>query len=159
MGAGVTFVADAMLGRLARWLRLMGYDTLYQPTAEDHDLARAARAEGRLLLTRDQELARRRGLRSLLIESDRLEDQLRQVLEELGLDNKSVDARCALCNTSLQAISPSEVKSRVPAYVYARHDEFSWCPQCDKVYWRGTHWERMKELIEKVEEAVSSPDS
>jgi uncharacterized protein with PIN domain len=159
VSSNVTFVADAMLGRLAKWLRLMGYDTLYQPSAEDRDLVRTARAEDRLLLTRDHELARRRGVRSLLIESDRLEEQLGQLLEELGLDDESLDPRCALCNTSLQAIGPSEVKSRVPAYVYSRHEEFSWCPHCDKVYWRGTHWERMKDLIEKVQEMVATPDS
>jgi uncharacterized protein with PIN domain len=159
VSADVIFIADAMLGRLAKWLRLMGYDTIYQPSAEDRDLVRTARSEGRLLLTRDQELAQRRGLRSLLIESDRLEEQLGQLLEDLGLNNDDLPPRCALCNTSLRGISRSEARTRVPAYVYSTHEEFSWCPHCNKVYWRGTHWDRMKELIEKVEGAVSTPDS
>ena len=150
MGAEVTFVADAMLGRLAKWLRLMGYDTLYPAAADDRELVRIARAEGRILLTRDQELAHRKGLRTLLIKSDRLEEQLGQLLEELEMDSENLPPRCPLCNTALEAISRSEAEARVPAYVYSTHEEFTRCPSCDKIYWRGTHWQRMLELMGRV---------
>lgn len=150
------FIADAMLGRLAKWLRILGQDTVYSPDLEDQDLVRLARAEDRLLLTRDTELARRRGLRSLLVESDRFEDQLAQVLRELNLDLDG-PARCARCNALLQAMDRSAAKGRVPPYVYRRHREFTMCPECDRVYWRGTHWQRMRERIDRIREgSVSS---
>jgi len=150
------FVADAMLGRLAKWLRILGHDTAYFPNLEDQELVRLARAEDRVLLTRDTELTRRRGLRSLLVESDRLEEQLGQLLRDLSLDMDS-PARCARCNALLEAIDRAAAKGRVPPYVYRRHSEFTLCPACDKVYWRGTHWQRMRERIDQIREgSVSS---
>lgn len=157
MGADVTFVADAMLGRLAKWLRLMGYDTLYQAAADDQDLVRLARAEGRMLLTRDRELASRKGLRSVAIESDRLEEQLGQLLRDLEMDSENLPPRCPLCNTALEVISRSEAKARVPAHVYSTQEEFTRCPSCDKIYWRGTHWQRVRELMERVSKQSSTP--
>lgn len=144
------FLADAMLGRLAKWLRILGYDTAYFPQLEDHDLVRIARAEGRMLLTRDRELTRRKGLRSLLVASDRFEEQLAQLLRDLDLDMDGSLSRCARCNTALRPIHREEVEGRVPAYVFREHVQFSSCPQCDKVYWRGTHWERMRQRIEEI---------
>jgi uncharacterized protein with PIN domain len=150
------FVADAMLGRLAKWLRILGHDTAYFPDLEDRELVRLARAEDRVLLTRDTELARRRGLRSLLVESDRFEEQLGQLLGDLSLDMES-PPRCARCNALLEAIDKAAAKGRVPPYVYRRHSDFTLCPACDKVYWRGTHWQRMRERIDQIREGnVSS---
>jgi uncharacterized protein with PIN domain len=146
----VRFLADAMLGRLAKWLRMLGYDTAYFPQLEDHDLVRIARAEDRMLLTRDRELVRRRGLRSLLIESDRFEEQMRQLWRDLDLNMDGSFSRCTRCNTILQPVSKEEVNERVPPYVLRRHVYFSLCPQCDKVYWRGTHWLRMRRRIEEI---------
>jgi uncharacterized protein with PIN domain len=150
------FVADAMLGRLAKWLRILGHDTAYFPDLEDRELVRLARAEDRVLLTRDTELARRRGLRSLLVESDRFEEQLGQLLGDLSLDMES-PPRCARCNALLEAIDKAAAKGRVPPYVYRRHSDFTLCPACDKVHWRGTHWQRMRERIDQIREGnVSS---
>ncbi len=144
------FLADAMLGRLAKWLRILGHDTAYFSQIEDGDLVRIARAEGRTLLTRDRELTRRKGLRCLLIESDRFEEQMRQLLRDLDLKMDSSFSRCARCNTVLRAASKEEVKDRVPPYILRRHVHFSLCPHCDKVYWRGTHWQRMQQRIEEI---------
>jgi uncharacterized protein with PIN domain len=150
------FVADAMLGRLAKWLRILGHDTAYFPDLEDRELVRLARAEDRVLLTRDTELARRRGLRSLLVESDRFEEQLGQLLGDLSLDMES-PPRCARCNALLEALDKAAAKGRVPPYVYRRHSDFTLCPACDKVHWRGTHWQRMRERIDQIREGnVSS---
>jgi uncharacterized protein with PIN domain len=151
------FIADAMLGRLAKWLRLMGYDTMYDPTAEDRDLVRCARAEGRILLTRDRELAKRKGLSYVLIESDRLDEQLAQLFRELGISHDRLSPRCARCNTLLRPISRAEVRARVPPYVFSRHWEFSLCPRCDRVYWKGTHWERMRRKLEDIQERAATP--
>ncbi len=144
------FLADAMLGRLAKWLRILGYDTVYFSQIEDSDLVRIARAEGRTLLTRDRELARRKGLRCLLIESDRFEEQMRQLLRDLDLDVDISSSRCARCNTVLRPVSKEEVEERVPPYVLRRHEHFSLCPRCDKVYWRGTHWQRMWQRVDEI---------
>ena len=138
------FVVDGMLGRLAKWLRVLGYDTVYHPTPDDSQLVRMARAEGRILLTRDRALARRRGLRCLLIESEHLADQRRQVIAELGLTTDGSFSRCPLCNTPLQHIARTAAEPRVPAHVFRTHQRFSLCPQCDRVYWPGTHRARMQ---------------
>ncbi len=141
---------DGMLGRLAKWLRLLGYDTAYFPDLDDHELVRLARAKGRVLLTRDRELAHRRGLNSLLVESDDLEEQLRQVISELHLETDRPFSRCPVCNTPLQEIEKPLVKSRVPPYVFRTKDHFRLCPKCDRIYWRGTHWANMRKEIAQI---------
>ena len=157
MEPDVKFLVDAMLGRLAKWLRLMGYDTLYEAAADDHDLVRLARAEGRILLTRDRELAKRRGLTSLLIESDRFDEQLAQLLRDPQLNGQASAPRCARCNTLLEALDRKEAKGRVPSYVFSRYEKFTLCPQCDRVYWQGTHWQRMRQRIEDIRERAVTP--
>ena len=141
---------DGMLGRLAKWLRLLGYDTTYFPDHDDNELVRLARAQGRVLLTRDRELTRRRGLSCLLVESDDLEEQLQQVVSELNLETEQPFSRCPVCNTPLQEIEKTSVKERVPLYVFRTKEYFSLCPECDRIYWRGTHWTKIREEIARV---------
>ncbi len=149
------FLADNMLGRLATWLRLLGYDTVNLPMADDAGLARVARAEGRVLLTRDVELTRRRGIRSLLIGSDKVEEQLRQVFRESNLTVQNAFSRCARCNIPLDQADKATVHGDVPPYVFQSQERFLRCPQCKRVYWRGTHWARM---LARIEDLVS-PDA
>jgi uncharacterized protein with PIN domain len=145
------FIVDGMLGRLAKWLRILGYDTTYFPHLDDNQLVRLARAEGRLLLTRDRGLERRRGLQCLLIESDHLEEQLVQVLAELALTGEHPpsleERRCLICNTPLQKIEKAELEGQLPPHIFRTHKDFSLCPNCDKIYWRGTHWARMQKKL------------
>jgi uncharacterized protein with PIN domain len=136
-------LADGMLGKLAKWLRLLGYDTVYD-NAEDHELARRARAEGRVLLTRDHGLAGRRGLRTLLIRSEALEEQVREVQDALGPPPDLALSRCAVCNTALESISSEEAADRVPPYVLRTQTDFRRCPGCGRVYWPGTHVDEMQ---------------
>jgi uncharacterized protein with PIN domain len=150
-------LADAMLGRLAKWLRVLGHDTAYFPQLQDHELMRLARAEDRTLLTRDRELTRRKGVRSVLIESDRFEEQLDQLLCDLDLDCTSQRPRCPRCNAALLPVTKEEVSTKVPPYVLSRHSDFTLCPHCDKVYWRGTHWRRMRERIDEIRERRFTP--
>jgi uncharacterized protein with PIN domain len=144
------FLADTMLGRLATWLRLLGYDTAYRPHADDSELVRIARAEGRVLLTRDVELARRRGVRCVLIESERVEAQLEQVFHALNLTAREAFSRCAECNVVLDAVSKGSVRDAVPPYVFQTQGRFRRCPRCSRVYWRGTHWARVLAQIEDL---------
>ncbi len=149
-----------MLGRLATWLRLLGYDTAYRPELDDSGLARMARAEGRVLLTRDVELTRRRGLanpatsgelRCALIESDRVAEQLEQVFKRFHLHAREAFSRCAECNVPLDEVSKESVRGDVPPYVFQTQTRFRRCPQCGRVYWRGTHWARMIAQIEDMQ--------
>ena len=144
------FLADNMLGRLATWLRLLGYDTLYIPHADDPELARIARLEDRVLLTRDVELTRRRGVHHLLIESDQVEAQLQQVLRVYHLSALEAFSRCAECNAPLDDASKESVQDSVPSYVFQTQERFRRCAQCGRVYWRGTHWARIIAQIEDL---------
>jgi hypothetical protein len=141
---------DGMLGRLAKWLRLLGYDTAYFPDLDDNELVRLARAQGRILLTRDRELTRRRGLSCLLVESDELEEQIQQVISELDLETEQPFSRCPVCNTPLQKVEKRLVKERVPPYVFRTQENFSLCPKCDRIYWQGSHWSKIRQAITRM---------
>ena len=145
-----SFVADAMLGTLAKWLRILGYDTLFDPALDDHQLVRLSRAENRVLLTRDQQLAQRPGLCVLMINCEELEDQLFQVLEAFDLGSERAYSRCPICNELLETMDRSAAQARVPAYVAQTHDAFRFCPACERVYWRGSHWQRMEKRIARL---------
>lgn len=144
------FVADAMLGTLAKWLRILGYDTQYDPDLDDHQLVRLARAQGRVLLTRDRELAQRRGLCVLLVTSERLDAQIGQVLAELNLVPNQSFSRCPVCNEPLAEVDHETARARVPAYVAQTHKTFKSCPSCQRIYWRGSHWQRMDDQLAQI---------
>ncbi len=141
-------LADCMLGRLAKWLRLIGYDTAYENDATDHELARRARVEGRVLLTRDQQLSDRRGLETLFIQSQQLEEQVQEVHDALGPPVDSSFSRCSICNVVLEDVNAEDVVDRVPRYVLKTHVTFRRCPDCGRVYWSGSHVEAMEEQLE-----------
>jgi uncharacterized protein with PIN domain len=140
-------LADGMLGRLARWLRASGYDTVYAPDTDDAELLRLARAQERVLLTADHALAQRRGARTLLIEAQDLSGQLRQVREALGPPPGARFSRCVACNGELAPIEKSKLNEQVPPYVLATQAEFLRCTRCGRIFWPGTHVERMKHLL------------
>jgi uncharacterized protein with PIN domain len=144
------FVADAMLGTLAKWLRILGYDTHFDPELDDHQLVRLARAQDRVLLTRDRELAQRRGLCVLLVSSEQLDAQLDQVLADLELEPNRSFSRCPVCNTLLAEIDYETARARVPAYVARTHKTFKLCPTCQRIYWRGSHWQRMDDQLARM---------
>jgi uncharacterized protein with PIN domain len=136
-----------MLGRLGRWLRILGYDTGYDSGADDWALIRRARAENRLLLTRDRQLAARRGVSTLLVESEELAEQVRQIVAVIGPSSEGAFTRCPVCNGRLAPLSRKEARERVPAHVYRTQQAFRLCTACGRVYWRGTHWERMRDML------------
>ncbi len=132
-------LADAMLGRLAKWLRLAGYDTAYWRAGSDEELIVAARTEGRLILTRDHQLAGRRGVWALLVHSETLDAQITEVRAALGGAAQPF-TRCPECNASLADLSHAAAADLVPPYVWHTQTQFRRCPDCDRVYWKGTHW-------------------
>lgn len=135
-------VADDHLAKLARWLRILGFDTLYFPKIENQELIRRAVEENRVILTRDTDIAGDPGsARCLLIASDNWIEQLKQVVAELKLkvSSESLFSRCLLCNSPLEPIPREEVQDRVPPFVFQTQKSFVRCPSCDKLYWQGTH--------------------
>jgi len=134
------FIADVMVGKLARWLRILGFDVAYSNKFEDDQLLRIAEGENRIILTRDRGLASRRmSGKCLLIESDNYKEQIRQVIGEFDLEHFDMFSRCIECNTELQQVDKEDVFERVPPFVYLTQERFAMCPSCRRVYWRGTH--------------------
>lgn len=146
------FVADAMLGRLARWLRVIGADTLYDPEIEDAELARIAIAEGRIALTRDRALTEEwRIPRVLLLRSDAPLEQLAEVAERFGLDWRGrLFRRCSLCNCALARVSKDEAAQGVPERVLREGLAFARCPGCRRFYWEGSHTRRMRGILART---------
>ena len=138
------FVADKMLGRLARWLRIIGQDVDYGSHLSGYGLIRAARREGRLILTRDRGLRRLKPPSYLLIQSDHFRDQLKQVIRDCGLDPlKYIFTRCVECNTPLEPIAKKSIEKKVPPYVFSTQEKFSLCRCCQRIYWAATHLQKM----------------
>ena len=143
-------LCDQMLGSLARWLRFMGYDTAYPEPGPDGTLIDQARAEGRILLTRDRELAARvRG--AVPIRSDDLEEQIREAAAVLRLRLVDPLSRCSICNQILVTVDMAAIRDIVPEGVLSRHHEFWQCPSCRRVYWQGTHWTKMVERLNDLD--------
>ena len=139
-----------MLGTLAKWLRILGYDTLYDNQIDDDDLILRCAAEGRIALTRDVRLTQRPRLQhAILISDDRLLVQVQEVLTHIGeqVDPERLLSRCIECNDRIQNLSREAVRERVPAYVFETQSHFRSCPTCRRVYWGGTHRERIMERL------------
>ncbi|MCD6559875.1 hypothetical protein DRN43_04975 [Thermococci archaeon] len=149
------FIADLMLGRLSRWLRLYGYDTLYG-VKDDDEILRIAEKEGRIILTRDEDLAKR-ARRVILIKSNNFEEQVKQLME-LGFEFNELfpeNARCPKCNGLIKRVNKEEIENRVPEGVYKKYTEFYICTKCGQVYWPGRQWEEMVKIDKKLRNQTS----
>ena len=147
----VRFIADAMLGRLARWLRLLGFDTLYEPDIRDGDLLKTALREGRCILTRDTHFLRMKALKNLLfIRSENPVEQIVEVMRTFP-DQAGRPGRCARCNGPLRVVGEkATVRDAVPEYVFLSVGEFFRCVSCGRIYWEGTHLKRFREMLGDV---------
>lgn len=146
------FIADAMLGRLARWLRFLGFDTLYYPGISDAKLIRIARESNRFILTRDTRLVQRKGLNDvLLIHANDSLHQLLEVVTSLKLKQSDTLSRCVRCNGQLTKIQDREkVRDMVPEYVFLNKDTFFKCSECDRIYWEGSHPKKFRENLDHI---------
>jgi uncharacterized protein len=144
------FIADENVGKLARWLRLLGFNTLFFKGEKDSRLLEIALTENRILVTRDTRIMERRMIaggqvKALLLKTDDIYEQLLIVLIKLDLKpSMHLFSICLECNLSLISLSREEAKERVPAYVWQTQQEYVECPECRRVYWKGTHWAAMK---------------
>ena len=143
------FFADAMLGKLARWLRVLGLDTAYDAEIDDHELTERADAEERVLLTRDRHLVEHlRPRRSVLIRSDVPLDQLGEVVRACDLGPPAeLFTRCLVCNGALRPATAEEREALVPEGSRALPGPVRRCPRCLRVYWQGSHAERMRRAL------------
>ncbi|MDQ7788027.1 MAG: Mut7-C RNAse domain-containing protein [Thermodesulfovibrionales bacterium] len=143
------FIADSMLGRLARWLRFLGFDTLYFAQISDRKLVSIAMEQERLILTRDTGMVQRKAVREhVLIHANNPADQLVEVVNVLQLKDFSHFSRCVICNGLLARIpDKAEVKDSVPEFVFLTKWVFFRCIECGKLYWEGSHPKRFRENL------------
>jgi len=157
---GLKFIVDNNVGKLAKWLRTMGYDTVFFNGSNDSSMIATALNEGRVILTRDTQIMKRRlitsgQLKAVLIESDKPVEQMHQVITTLKLDCRYRPFTiCLECNQPLVERSKPEVKNLVPPYVFKTQDQYMECPSCHRIYWRGTHWQAM---TKKLKEFTGAP--
>jgi len=155
------FIVDTMLGNVARWLRMLGYDTLYFKKIDDWKILSMALKDERVILTRDHGLcnrARKKGAKCLLLEQDTMEERLAYISVKTGI-RLYMDlerSRCPICNYELVKVDRETVRDKVPRRVYEKHNDFWYCRKCGKVYWIGKHWKGIEETLKKAREILSN---
>jgi uncharacterized protein len=146
------FAADRMLGRLAKWLRILGRDVSYGRHLSGYGLIHAARQENRIILTRDRHLRFMQPPEFVYIESDDFRQQLRQLMERFRLTcDDALFTRCLSCNSLLRAVAKASIKDKVPEYVFLTQEKFSCCPDCQRIYWAATHHVKMVQQVRELE--------
>ena len=149
------FVADGMLGRLARWMRLLGEDVLYLKDTDDEELIKAALEEKRALLTSDVALYRRaraQNADAYVVEGKTESDRLAEIARifRIPLEADPNRSRCAICNGSTVATQKRRIEGKVPGKVFARNMDFWMCSSCGKIYWKGGHWLNIDLVLQDV---------
>ena len=155
-----SFIVDAMLGNLARKLRLLGYDSKYDSSIEDSDLIKMAEKQRRIIVTKDENLsknAEKIGVMSVLIRGNDEIEQIVQIAVKIGLSNFVIDtnsSKCVNCNGKLGAIDKIRIMNKVPSGIYERQEKFWICNDCKKIYWEGTHFEKLQEFVQKLNQRL-----
>ncbi|MFQ5951869.1 MAG: Mut7-C RNAse domain-containing protein [Candidatus Omnitrophota bacterium] len=145
------FIVTQELGKLAKWLRILGYDCVYYDGKEVPDLIIQTIRDKRILLTRSSALTKYKGINVIVINSDHVEEQVEQVIKELGLklEDEKLFRRCVECNFELEDMPKAKAEGKVPEYVFQTQEAFKRCPRCDKIFWKGTHWDMVGKWLEK----------
>ncbi len=155
-----SFVVDAMLGNVARKLRLLGYDSKYDSSIEDPVLIRLADGQKRIIVTKDENLvknAEKMGITTVLIRGDDEIEQIVQIATKLGLSNFIIDtnsSRCVNCNGKIEAIDKIRIMNKVPPRIYERQEKFWSCRDCKKIYWEGTHLIKIQEFVQMLNQRL-----
>ncbi len=148
-------MVDHNVGKLAKWLRMLGYDTLFFSGDNDSRMVAMAQDEDRVILTKDTQIMKRRvvtngQIKIILIQSDEPELQIHQVIDTLGLNSQFRPFTiCLECNQPLVEKGKHQVKELVPPYVFQTQSQYMECPTCHRIYWRGTHWQAMTEKLKR----------
>ena len=146
------FLADVMLGKLAKWLRIAGFDVLYSNRFSDNELIALSNTEGRILLTLDSRLLVRKNVKNFIyLESQKLEDQIKQILEYTHSGRLPAPlSRCLTCNEILDDVPRETVRNKVPPYVFRTQSHFKLCRNCRKIFWSGTHRRKALKALDKL---------
>jgi uncharacterized protein with PIN domain len=146
------FVLDVHLGKLARYMRMFGFDTAYKNNFADDDLIKISLNEKRTILTKDKEILKRNDVtHGCWVRNENSEDQLKEIIERFGLKNQIKEfTRCIVCNTLLNPTEKEKIINQLPPKVRVWHNKFFLCPNCKKIYWKGSHYTKMKKLIERI---------
>ncbi|NPE06775.1 MAG: DUF5615 family PIN-like protein [Asgard group archaeon] len=156
------FVVDQMYHRLARWLRMLGYDAVYDQDFVDQDFIQLAKDENRIILTRDEDLKRRAqklGLQAVTIDAPTIEERLIILQKELGVElalPEKILPRCTICNSEIRVIDSNEILDQISELTQLHYKEFWICknPGCSQIYWRGSHWEKMGKTLKDCREMI-----
>ncbi|MFH1381365.1 MAG: Mut7-C RNAse domain-containing protein [Chloroflexota bacterium] len=149
------FIADANVGKLAKWLRMLGYDTRFFDGSDDAEMVATALAENRIILTRDTQFMKRRVIASgrltaILLTTDNPFQQMQEVIKTFSLPCHARNfTLCLECNQPLEERTREQVKDRVPPYVFKTQNQYVECPLCHRIYWKGTHWQAMTRKLEQ----------
>ena len=146
------FILTKELGRLAKWLRILGFDARYFKEGNAGSLIIEALREERIILTRNHHLPKSSGVKIVVLEAEKIKDELSEALKALKIqpDSEMMFSRCILCNEKLVDIEKEKIKDRVPEYVYKTQEDFIACPKCKRIYWQGTHWGNVSKTIEEI---------
>ena len=156
------FLTDGMLGKLTRWLRMLGQDVEYSRSLDDKQLIETAKKESRVLLTRDLKLyqqAMTQGVNAVLVEATTGPEKLADLARRFNF-NLEIDvtfSRCPKCNTKIRPTSKDSVIDKVPKTTLTYYNEFWECPSCGQVYWQGAHWKRIEKTLREAKEALEKP--
>jgi uncharacterized protein with PIN domain len=146
------FIADVHLGKLAKLLRMLGFDTLYNNSLTNSELTSIALQQNRILLSRNAAINNHKTkLQNFCISSENSETQLEEVLRHFNLENQIQPfTRCIVCNGLLQPVSKNDIASQLPEKTNQYFNEFWQCDSCNRIYWKGSHYERMNAIIERI---------
>jgi uncharacterized protein with PIN domain len=146
------FIVTRELGRLVKWLRILGFDTEYFKEDNYSKLKIIALRDQRVILTKNTKLSKPRGIKLVRIKSDLLNQQLSEILKELEIkpDKNLMFSRCTICNVALESVDKDKIKHKVPEFVFNAQQDFVVCPVCQRVYWAGTHWGNVTEVLEEI---------
>ncbi|MDE1763948.1 MAG: Mut7-C RNAse domain-containing protein [Thaumarchaeota archaeon] len=155
-----SFFVDAMLGNLARRLRVLGYDSKYESSIEDSDLIKMADKQRRIIITKDENLsknAEKLGITTVLIRGNDEVEQIVQVATKINILNFAIDSnssKCVDCNGKIESIDKIRIMDKVPLGIYERQEKFWICRDCKKLYWEGTHFEKLQEFVQKLNQRL-----
>jgi uncharacterized protein with PIN domain len=155
------FITNGMLGKLTRWLRMLGQDVNYSKSLDDKRLIKTAKVENRVLLTRDlklYQLARKRGVDTALVEGVTEAEKLASLAERFNfkLEIDVTVSRCPKCNTLIRSVSKEGIVDRIPGATATYYEDFWECPGCGQVYWQGSHWKRIEKTLTEARQALES---
>jgi uncharacterized protein len=147
------FILTKELGRLAKWLRILGFDTKYFQEDNLSSLMIEALRDGRIIITRNHHLSKSGGARIFMIEAEILKEQIVEVIKKLKIrpESEKMFSLCTVCNDGLVDIEKEKIKDRVPEYVFKTQEHFIICPKCKRIYWKGTHWGNVINTLEEID--------